>query len=135
MNIFESLENLNVSEECFNDIMGIVEELLSEGSNLVKAVDRAYDKGRINLSKNIELREKAYKIPSSDDYHYNDNGELDTSNVKGKSLPKTDRGEYETDKRHIKSGRSTDELTAKRRNDEKNNYLQATAKAVRKHKK
>ena len=31
MNIFESLENLNVSEECFNDIMGIVEEILSEG--------------------------------------------------------------------------------------------------------
>ena len=25
MDIFESLENLNVSEECFNDIMGIVE--------------------------------------------------------------------------------------------------------------
>ena len=30
MNIFESLENLNVSEECFDEIMGIVEELLSE---------------------------------------------------------------------------------------------------------
>lgn len=28
--IFESLENLNVSEECFDEIMGIVEELLSE---------------------------------------------------------------------------------------------------------
>ena len=30
MDIFESLENLNVSEECFDEIMGIVEELLSE---------------------------------------------------------------------------------------------------------
>ena len=30
MNIFENLENLNVSEECFNDIMGIVEEILNE---------------------------------------------------------------------------------------------------------
>ena len=30
MNIFESLENLPVSEECFDDIMGIVEELLNE---------------------------------------------------------------------------------------------------------
>ena len=28
--IFESLENLNVSEECFNEIMGIVEEIISE---------------------------------------------------------------------------------------------------------
>ena len=30
MNIFESLENLNVSEECFNDIMGIVEAIINE---------------------------------------------------------------------------------------------------------
>ena len=34
MNIFESLENLNVSEECFNDIMDIVEEILSEKDSL-----------------------------------------------------------------------------------------------------
>ena len=30
MDIFESLENLNVSEECFNDIVGIVEYFISE---------------------------------------------------------------------------------------------------------
>lgn len=30
MNIFESLESLNVSEKCFNDIISIIEELLSE---------------------------------------------------------------------------------------------------------
>ena len=29
MNIFESLENLDVSEECFDDIMGLVEELVT----------------------------------------------------------------------------------------------------------
>jgi hypothetical protein len=28
--IFESLENLNISEECFNDIMDIVEAIISE---------------------------------------------------------------------------------------------------------
>ena len=33
MDIFESLENLNVSEECFNDIMGIVEKLIIEADN------------------------------------------------------------------------------------------------------
>ena len=32
MSIFEDLENLNVSEECFDDIMGIVEELIHEVS-------------------------------------------------------------------------------------------------------
>lgn len=30
MNIFESLENLPVSEECFDDIMGLVEEFINE---------------------------------------------------------------------------------------------------------
>ena len=32
MDIFESLENLPISEECFNDIMGIVEEYINEVS-------------------------------------------------------------------------------------------------------
>lgn len=30
MSIFESLENLNVSEECFDEIMGIVEDMIDE---------------------------------------------------------------------------------------------------------
>ena len=30
MDIFESLENLNVSEECFDEIMGLVEDTLSQ---------------------------------------------------------------------------------------------------------
>ena len=30
MDIFESLENLNVSEECFEDIVSIVEDILSQ---------------------------------------------------------------------------------------------------------
>ena len=41
MNIFESLENLNVSEECFNEIMGIVEEILNE--DIIRAIDKKYD--------------------------------------------------------------------------------------------
>ena len=32
MNIFESLENLNVSEECFENIINIVEEIINENS-------------------------------------------------------------------------------------------------------
>ena len=30
MDIFESLENLQISEECFNDIVGIIEAILDE---------------------------------------------------------------------------------------------------------
>ena len=45
MSIFESLENLNVSEECFEDIMGIVEELLNEGINsLEKRIEDKHGK-------------------------------------------------------------------------------------------
>lgn len=33
MDIFESLENLSISEECFNDIISIVEEYINELSN------------------------------------------------------------------------------------------------------
>ena len=40
MDIFESLENLNVSEECFQDIVGLVEMYLSEGRNLSNALSR-----------------------------------------------------------------------------------------------
>ena len=48
MDIFENLENLNVSEECFNDIMDIVEELLSEKvtdwDNYVKTAEKVLPK-------------------------------------------------------------------------------------------
>lgn len=48
MNIYESLENLQVSEECFDEIMGIVEELLNESNpeTIQKVANkRAYDAG------------------------------------------------------------------------------------------
>ena len=38
MDIFESLENLNVSEECFDEIIGMIEE------SLYNTVRRAYKK-------------------------------------------------------------------------------------------
>ena len=51
MNIFESLENLEVSEECFDEIMGIVERYL--GLNMEdRALKYAPD--------NKELQQKAY---------------------------------------------------------------------------
>ena len=40
MDIFESLENLEVSEECFDEIMGMVEELLNEEGFLDKVTDK-----------------------------------------------------------------------------------------------
>lgn len=36
MDIFESLENLNVSEECFDEIINIVEEIIAETSGQLR---------------------------------------------------------------------------------------------------
>ena len=67
--IFESLENLNVSEECFNEIMGIVEELLNEedslddGSHIRKKYrEPEYEK---NKDGSIKLNDKGYAIPAN----------------------------------------------------------------------
>lgn len=48
MDIFESLENLNVSEECFEDIVGLVEEYINEVSDEWKQMhlDNAAEKTR-----------------------------------------------------------------------------------------
>lgn len=46
MNIFENLENLQVSEECFDEIMGLVEELLSE--DIVSTANRVASKDENN---------------------------------------------------------------------------------------
>ena len=58
MNIFESLENLNVSQECFNDIIGIVEELLSE--NLTGKTAEKYGEGSPQHKRADQLWNQAY---------------------------------------------------------------------------
>ena len=59
MNIFESLENLNVSEECFDDIINIVEELLDE--NIKTTIYR-----KVPLEKRYELLQKADKVKANE---------------------------------------------------------------------
>ena len=46
MNIFESLESLNVSEKCFDDIMSIVEEILNEDTESYAEKKAAQLKGK-----------------------------------------------------------------------------------------
>ena len=67
MSIFENLENLNVSEECFNSIMDIVEEIIYETSaEKIQAVadKRAHDAGyesakQFNSGEKIQKGEEA----------------------------------------------------------------------------
>lgn len=56
MDIFESLESLNISEECFSDILNIVEEVISEYLTVGKV------KGAINNS--LKDRVQQYKSAS-----------------------------------------------------------------------
>ena len=45
MNIFENLENLNVSEECFNEITSIIEEIIAETAETIyKNIEDKYGK-------------------------------------------------------------------------------------------
>ena len=63
MNIFESLENLNVSEECFNDIIGIVEDLLSEDvDDIKKRIEKKYGKAKGYLDSYYDTRNKSAKL-------------------------------------------------------------------------
>ena len=61
MSIFESLENLPVSEECLNDIMGIVEEIINEVS------DRVYRIGRNKAGDIGSAQEEAAKTAEGED--------------------------------------------------------------------
>lgn len=60
MNIFESLENLNVSEECFDEIMGLVEELLNE-DNIEKYIVKRGGKS----AKRIENGKTIYTVDAT----------------------------------------------------------------------
>ena len=65
MNIFESLENLQVSEECFNDILSIVEEIINEvsrgevGKRIQKALEEIDKKAEKVDNKEGEEKEEA----------------------------------------------------------------------------
>lgn len=58
MSIFENLENLNISEECFDEIMGLVEEYINEVSD--KTVEGALKKA----SDNVEASTGGIFLPS-----------------------------------------------------------------------
>ena len=115
MDTFEILEQLNVSEECFNDIVSMVKTILSEGLNLRNAVERAEKRGKIDYDKYIKLAKKAQKIPSSNDVHQNEDGTFNLSNLSGKDMTRERSGKIDNDDRHAAMGRDMDEIEANRR--------------------
>ena len=69
MNIFESLENLNVSEECFDEIMGIVEEIINEVSvgNLSQKATKSLEKAKVANQEAIKNFKKEQKKEQPDE--------------------------------------------------------------------
>ena len=71
MNIFENLENLNVSEECFNEIIGIVEELINElhapnPESATAVFDRKAARLQANTAANDALSTSRFESDKSD---------------------------------------------------------------------
>ena len=96
MGIFESLENLNVSEECFDEIMGIVEAYINETTeNIYKNIEKKYGKPEYDeegnpANKAAELGSKFLKGHSKE---FTDAYMRDYE--KGKDLPKGAAGRKE----------------------------------------
>ena len=69
MDIFESLENLPISEECFNDIMHIVEAILNEEDSLDDGshIRKKYGKPEYEKNENgtLKINNKGYAIPAN----------------------------------------------------------------------
>ena len=96
MDIFESLENLNVSEECFDDIMGIVEEFLNESTYEIidKKEKEARDSG--NEEEYKKWREKSDKFRQWEIDKLNQKSEEGAK--KGSVIPYTTTNKKETKK-------------------------------------
>ena len=77
MNIFENLENLNVSEECFDEIMGIVEEVVNE--NVWATVMKKYGEPEW---KNGKPKNKAAELFNKVQKNYWDNERTEKKNYK-----------------------------------------------------
>ena len=65
MDIFESLENLPVSEACFNDVINLVEEYINELKE--ETVDKAREERTRRHEEKMEELENKKKNPSSPD--------------------------------------------------------------------
>ena len=98
MDIFESLENLNVSEECFNDIVGLVEELLSE--DIVDSVlkhTEGDDSKRAKLLNKV-LDNKTKEVAGAEKREGRSEKEMSLK----RNVTKNDLGEFRNFKRALK---------------------------------
>ena len=63
MSIFEDLENLDVSEECFDDIMGIVEDIVSTARKNLEDAKNKEDKYVKRVQKVVDAKKENGTLP------------------------------------------------------------------------
>ena len=61
MNILENLEQLNVSEECFNDILNIVEDLLHDTKAIRRNAEKEAKRLGVDNRRLLEISSKTGK--------------------------------------------------------------------------
>ena len=81
MDIFESLENLNVSEECFDEIMDMVEQLLAE--DLEATAEKKYGYGSPQAKKAKQVGSDAWEYAQNYFKNKGADHDLSTNNDKG----------------------------------------------------
>ena len=90
MDIFESLENLNVSEECFDEIMGLVEEYINELKN--STIEKTLDAHRERVM-NAKAKGKENSQDTEKYFKSTDRAEARARN-KGQTFSLTDKGKH-----------------------------------------
>ena len=92
MDIFESLENLPISEECFDEILGLVKAILTE--DLETEAERKYGQHSSQVRKAFKMGDDAWEYAQNYFRNKGANHDLSTKNDKGQEA------RYEQMKRH-----------------------------------
>ena len=90
MDIFESLENLEISEECFDEIMGLVEEYINELKN--STIEKTLDAHRERVM-NAKAKGKENSQDTEKYFKSTDRAEARARN-KGQTFSLTDKGKH-----------------------------------------
>ena len=151
MNIFESLENLNVSEECFDDIVGLVEDLVSKTWDKYKESRAKMDDPEIKRIGDTpenqltpEEKEKYYKVAgehwknsrlNTKAVNMRDKSEWESRGHNRKGETKGERNQRSADYRNPRySGENGMYIKDRRaKQDAESGYNVAINKAIRRH--
>ena len=116
MDIFESLENLAVSEACFNDIIAIIEEEVSDKDikgarrrklSRLETIGKSLDKGVSKAQKNLEQAKK--NLEQAQNIHSPRANQFTRYLEQGRSIPKPLRARYDRTREGVQQAKQAEE--------------------------